>query len=407
VTINGFGYNLLYADFDIVDCADRVLQSIGYQPMTAKEKSLAIYVCRGETMLDAVQFCLNYAPLTSLFAARPIYECEVMAAFLRAPPFIPNFGTLWATANNLVNRDVCGFTVSQATTAGQFTAPATTLTLPDIGLGTTKTILSIAISPAGDLWAAYAAQAGTTTQVIAKFAASKLAAGGPVTADIVLTGPTGSGFNAISALTFRADGSLWCSTSGGPVSGDNVFGYAASQLLTTGTPTPIAIVRSGTWFFVDGMAFDSTGNLWVPSFGGTTLSKLTPAQLTADNLAIIPAVVLNVAAGVACLTLDADGNLWTANYTTGVVLMYAAADIQVSGAPTPQRVLSLGLNKGIRIAFDGNQNLWIAEQGGHRVSGYSPGALAVSGSPPPNRTITGAGALVAPVSIAFGPVLGP
>lgn len=42
MTINGFGYNLIYADFDLVGCADRVLQSLGSIPMTAKENTVAL-----------------------------------------------------------------------------------------------------------------------------------------------------------------------------------------------------------------------------------------------------------------------------------------------------------------------------------------------------------------------------
>jgi len=91
MTIGGFGYNLLYSDFDLVDCTDRVLQSLSFPPMTVKQKSLAIYVCRGEVMLDVPNFCAYFSPLTSLFNDRPVYECEVMAAFIgRGPPIPPD-----------------------------------------------------------------------------------------------------------------------------------------------------------------------------------------------------------------------------------------------------------------------------------------------------------------------------
>lgn len=402
MTVNGFGYNLLYTDFDIVACTDRVLQSLGFLPMTAKEKSIAVYIARGESALDVPIYCTNFAPLTELFIGRPVFECDVMNAFLVSSPFVARFSRLW-TCNFRTGSTVFGFTQAQAMHPGMVGAPAVSLTLPLIGPTANSLPTSIALDGFGNLWVGYGEDTATG-QIVAMFAASKLLVSATLTADIVIEMPTtGSDANAIIEMAFAPNGDLWVGTGINPQQTHEMIGFAAASLLVSGQPAPIARIKITPTAQVNGMRFDANGTLWVAQFNGTFVAGVTAAQLLATNLALVPAIKLTLGTGYANMVFDLLGQMWLTNFTANRVDILSASSLAASGSPAPVRSVGLGPGSPQQTQLDANGNLWVAEFSANQISGFNAGDFRVTGSIAPRSSLNGAGAVLAPIGLQLAP----
>ncbi len=84
------------------------------------------------------------------------------------------------------------------------------------------------------------------------------------------------------------------------------------------------------------LAFDSSGNLYVTNYGGTTISKITPSGSVTLTWA-------TVGSNPYALAFDSSGNLYTANYTPGTVSKIIFPPNTHPGNPSFSNVTSTSL----------------------------------------------------------------
>src|SRR5262249_35860894 len=119
------------------------------------------------------------------------------------------------------------------------------------------------------------------------------------------------------------------------------------------------------------LAVDADGNLYGANFGangnGTTVSKFVPGSTT-------PSATLTGLDGPTALAFDAHGNLFVANAGAGTVSKF------VPGSTTPSATLT-GLDGPSALAFDAHGNLYVAN---HGVD--APGTTVTAIPPTPTTT---------------------
>jgi sugar lactone lactonase YvrE len=176
--------------------------------------------------------------------------------------------------------------------------------------------------------------------------------------------PDGSGNNGVGALTVQP-GSVVVSENavstaitlrgatvhlgaGASVGARRMLGNTPTTVVTSGLNAPI------------GLAFDSTGNLYVANDGNSTIGKVAPGSSTATPF---------VTSGLSqphYLAFDASGNLYVANFGSGTVSKVAA------GTSTATTFVS-GLSLPMGLAFDSTGNLYVANHGNGTVSKVAAG----------------------------------
>ena len=129
-----------------------------------------------------------------------------------------------------------------------------------------------------------------------------------------------------------------------------------------------------------GLAFDSSGNLYAANNTGNTISKF-------DSAGIFKSSISSNLSSPRGLAFDSSGNLYAANSTGNTISKFDSADIFKSS-------ISSNLSAPQGLAFDSSGNLYAANNGNSTISKFdSSGNFLTSWS-------TG----VAPAFIAFQPV---
>jgi hypothetical protein len=310
----------------------------------------------------------------------------------------PGTGMMWVT--NWLTRNAFGFSAAQlATTGAQTDEPAVSLILTDSGTGSSAAS-ALAFTTEGDAWVGYC-RPSALPQAISKFKRTKFAASGVATPDVVISLPAvDNTYPCASALAFDASGNLWVGMYYG-----HILRFNASDLAVTGTPTPAITLTNSVYFngILD-LAFDTAGNLFVAPYLKPVVSRLSAAQLTSSNPAVVPAVQLTMPAGAGPggLAFGAGGNLWVSDYNANSVLEIAAANLEASNTPTPAVTLT-GVPGPEQLAFDGMGNLWVAAYNNNKVYAFAAADLATSGAKTPLTTLTGGGALSSTFAVRFDP----
>jgi sugar lactone lactonase YvrE len=309
--------------------------------------------------------------------------------------------TLSAT-DTLSGLAVGSYTVTAATVRGAnpivatvYTATVTGGAATVVAGATAAASVSYAARPgSGALWVANLGGNTVGGYSAAQLAASTAAA--PATA-------LGSG---ASRIAFDAGGNLWVTDVG-----DRVVEFAASQLATSGRPTPAVTLSAdghGSLFFAEGLAFDASGNLWVVNPSNTVV-EFAANQLAASG-SPTPAVTLSDTGGSlntpVNLAFDVSGNLWIANHENSTLVEFAKSQLGASGSPTPAVTLSDdgsgSLSGPIGLAFDASGNLWVASNRDSTVVEFSASQLTASGGPTPAITLSATGgSLDSPEGLAF------
>jgi|GEM_PF-1113263 len=185
---------------------------------------------------------------------------------------------------------------------------------------------SLAFDPSGALWAT-----STCSDQILRVSPETLSASTdytPVADDIV------SGIDEPHALAFDKDGNLW-------VSGKDSLHRFAAAALAPGQPHTsdfaLSVKAANDAPLPPGaLAFDKDGNLWVMSFGGNAIFKLSPADLTPEGATkeVVPSVsiVIPVSALLESMAFDESGGLWL-TYAAGQVARLAPDQIGTSSDP--------------------------------------------------------------------------
>ena len=142
--------------------------------------------------------------------------------------------------------------------------------------------------------------------------------------------------------------------------------------LKSGSNKSHRVITDGT--DLDGpstIAFDGAGNLWVTNFNGNTITEFTHSQFAARKKHLRSAAVKisadagNNLSGPEGLAFDSSGNMWVGAENGQVVLEYTSAQLAASGNPTPNVILNatFKFSSPSHVAFDGSGNLWVVDEG--------------------------------------------
>jgi ligand-binding sensor domain-containing protein len=185
----------------------------------------------------------------------------------------------------------------------------------------------------------------------------------------------------------RTSNKLWLNNGPG---GAGTLAFASASLRAAGSPAPTV---SQTKPRPADIAFDKDGNLWVASGEPDTAVRRYPAAAVAGTAPAVADVVLTGEAfssggvpTIASLALDAAGNLWVGKVAERSIIKFSAAQIAVTGTPTPVVKITGFEGAADGLAFDSAGNLWIAAT---RPVRYNAANLVTSGSRAPDVTLNG------------------
>lgn len=228
----------------------------------------------------------------------------------------------------------------------------------------------------GHLWIPNWTPGGSADEVEG-YAAGDLASSGTPSADVALATSTNYG----ESVALDGAGNLLVIDQGGII-----YRFDAAQLGTSGSPTPAVTIDASAYARFYGAAFDASGDLWTCSLDSDQLIMFTPAQLAAGGT-VTPAVVID-ANGASlvrpyALAFDASGDLWVANLNGGAVVEFTPAQLASSGSPVQSVRLGAatgGITEPAGLAFDAAGNLWVANFNGG-VDRFDASQLTTSGHP--------------------------
>jgi sugar lactone lactonase YvrE len=160
---------------------------------------------------------------------------------------------------------------------------------------------------------------------------------------------------------------------------------------SAGAPTPGPALRSDL-YYPDGIAVDGSGNLYIADSRNNVIEKVTPAgqlSIVAGSGVLGPPTAgpatgsdLHDPNGIA---VDSSGNLYIADRANNVIekvtpagQLSIVAGTGSAGAPTPGPALRSDLSYPIGIAVDSSGNLFIADSGNNVIEKVTPaGQLSI------------------------------
>lgn len=238
------------------------------------------------------------------------------------------------------------------------------------------------------------------------------------------------GFGAPQGVTFDSNGNLWVLDGGTLMTGGKiqptVDEFTTTQLpsLTNAGIAPNAVIGSSHFGFPRQLVFDGGGNLWISDAANNEVFEFTTGQL-GGGTNITPALILTSTPafdGSLGIAFDSSGDLWVANNNlrgaSGTIFEFSAAQLSgLSGVRTlvPAAILQsngTSISLAWALAFDSNGNLWVSNQDAtiNTVVQFSKAQLAALSpaptTPTPAVTIssTGSGATMtidAPTGLAI------
>jgi streptogramin lyase len=327
---------------------------------------------------------------------RTVYEAKVSAATLClagaqtvtiAYSAVASSNKLWASNQNS-SSDLVAFASADLGATG---SPAATVAVKGpVGK-------AIAFDKEGNLWTA----GGTIADPpLARFAAADLGASGTKTPDRKVV-PTLTGCSpALTAIAFAPSGDLWAAD----LCADRLLHFSPETLAASRDYTPAADdLATGTIHGPRGVAFDASGNMWVSD---ATSLHYYPAASLAPGQPHVPTFKLDAATASAAelppdaLAFDKDGNLWVTSFGGNIIYKLTPADLAPAGAsksvvPSVQMAVSVGALLE-SLSFDESGGLWLT---------FSQGKVARI-APPQLGTSTNAGAPTVPEAIVTSADLG-
>lgn len=145
----------------------------------------------------------------------------------------------------------------------------------------------------GNLWfsVAFTGAAGGVNGGIGMFSAEQVATGGTV-APAVLWAGSNFGVGALGSvigLAVAPNGLLWGARA---YSGTNSLDAWTMENAASGNPAPAVSLTSSAFVNPYGLAFDSSGNLWVSNAGNNKILRVPAASLAASG-AVVPDVIIS------------------------------------------------------------------------------------------------------------------
>ena len=162
-----------------------------------------------------------------------------------------------------------------------------------------------------------------------------------ISAQAIEVTDTSGGSTTVTYAAQSGSGSLWI------VGGTNDHGNTLkwethiprSNSTSSGVAPSITLSFPFTLSFnidASGVAFDSSGNMWVADQISNVVVAYTPAQLGSGG-SPAPAITLSGPAlkSVYALAFDAAGNLWAATIRGNTIIEFSASQLKTSGTPSP------------------------------------------------------------------------
>src|SRR5437867_5210956 len=263
------------------------------------------------------------------------------------------------------------------------------------GCGSDQTMSSLPPDPEG-LWTASA-----SPSAIVRLAPEQLSGTGDRVPATTLTTPSAR-IQTLFGVAFDPNGELWITSAD-----DNLLlAFGPGALTSSGFKAATTVIgpNAGSLTTPTGLAFDPAHRLWVANHDNGTLVRFDGAQLAVGG-APVPAVMLSGLGHPTSLAFDADGSLWVSDNVAQTIAKYRATDLTVSGSPAPAVVLTENNNASplpLGLAFGADGNLWVANLQARSVVAFSPAQLAVTGAPTPQVVLSSTdGSLALPVGLAF------
>ena len=185
----------------------------------------------------------------------------------------------------------------------------------------------------------------------------------------------------------------------------SIISFDAAQLRGTGeiVPTTVVATPSARLFTLAGVAFDSSGTLWIASADDSLLLAFDQAAL-ASGISVATTVIEPVAGSLSApsgLAFDRTRRLWVANHENGTLVRFDVSQLSTGGPQQPAVVIS-GLGHPTAIAFDAAGTLWMSDNAAHTISGFAATQLESSGKHTPAVVLSStAGSLIHPSGLAF------
>lgn len=206
---------------------------------------------------------------------------------------------------------------------------------------------------------------------------------------------------SVIGLAFDTSGDLWISSQDDTL----LLRFPPEAIASSGSRTAATIIApiGGSISGPAGLAFDSERRLWVANSGNGTVVGFDRAQLVAGG-AQTPAVVLSGQGHPVALAFDAAGTLWVSDNVANTIVGFASDQLRDSGVPRRRQILTeaSGLVNPAGLAIDGAGNLWVANSGADNLVAFSPGDLTGAAIPAPRLVVSSnAGSLNIPVGLAF------
>ena len=217
----------------------------------------------------------------------------------------------------------------------------------------------------------------------------------------VVTTPSARLFT-LAGVAFDSSGTLWIASADDSM----LLAFDQASLSRSGSRIATTVIEpvAGSLSAPTGLAFDRAHRLWVANHENGTLVRFDVNQLSSGGRQQ-PAVVISGLGHPAALAFDASGSLWISDNVTHTISRFGAIQLESSGKHTPEIVLSGSPGSILHpsgLAFDQAGTLWVANLGSQAVIALGADQLSRSGAPSPRRVLAPtADPLRLPVGLAF------
>lgn len=274
-----------------------------------------------------------------------------------------------------------------------------------VGGGTTSNVsVTYAQRPGtGKLWVA-----NWSSRAVFGFDSTQIATAGTVSAaasSVLVVPNLGTASPASPSIAFAPDGAAWIGYCKGGAVPEYVTRIPPSQLdaqgavssdVTITLPSGTAQSPDLTYECVGGLTFDSAGNLWVATNTDGVKSdhvlRFDAADLKVSGTPT-PAVTLTSTSfsEITDIAFDAAGNLFAGSYGKPLVARVSATQLTTSNdALVPDVLLSMPAGSGVGgLTFDQSGALWVTDYNGNRAIQFAATDIGATGAPTPGVIITG------------------
>lgn len=187
--------------------------------------------------------------------------------------------------------------------------------------------------------------------------------------------PSASGL--VQGVAFDSSGNLWASLKGSP---DSVVSYAPAGLANAAPLTPSVTLTDPNISDPAGLALGPDGRIWVANCGKNSISAYPLGGGSAEVVISNTSGVFNCPRGIA---FDSAGNLWVTN-SGGVAERFPATEIQATNNAVAADVTLTppsGASQPYGVALDAHGNVWVSFCATSSVSLYETSGSSVTTTP--------------------------